>query len=208
MEPRDPLPNDDELAPGEEPLEHAAETAPTAVKPLAWQAKALVVVVALAAVAALFWPRGDGSFEAPGGFLLDHAGRPATLGQRMEHVTLVHFWATWCPPCITEIPAIQRLASELAGEPDFALLMVAVSDSSDKVKPFIGHLEKTVLYDPSWEVAHRYGTRQIPETYLVVGGHVVEKYVGAQDWDDPAIREPILAALGEGRGGDGARSEG
>ncbi len=203
MEPRDETATDPAATPADTPPE-----APVGAKPLGWQAKVLVVAVALVAAAALFWPRGDGSFEAPGGFLVDHAGRPATLGKRMAPVTLVHFWATWCPPCITEIPAIQRLAEDLSGDPDFALLMIAVSDSSEKVKPYIGHLERTVLYDHSWEVAHRYGTRKLPETYLVVGGQVIEKFVGAQNWDDPDVREHIFGALEDHRSGSSKSSAG
>ena len=49
---------------------------------------------------------------------------------------------------------------------------------------------------PGSEVAHRYGTRKLPETYLVVGGRVVEKWIGAQNWDDPEIRGAIAERLG------------
>ena len=54
-----------------------------------------------------------------------------------------------------------------------------------------------MLYDPNWDVAHRYGTHQLPETYLVVHGKVVEKWEGAQDWDDPELRGRLDAALRE-----------
>jgi thiol-disulfide isomerase/thioredoxin len=161
------------------------------------QATLFVALIIVAALVALFWPRGDGSFEAPGGFLTDDAGRPQTLGPRMAPVTLVHFWATWCPPCISEIPTLTRLVDDLQPHPEFRVLMVAVEDDVDKVRTFLGGDAGDVLYDPSWDVAHRYGTRQLPETYLVVRGQVQQKWEGAQDWNDPALRQRVNEALAE-----------
>lgn len=174
------------------PLEGAPAMPP---ERLGLQARLVVAAVALAALAVLFWPRGDGTSQAPGGFLLDGDGRPQPLAARMAPVTLVHFWATWCPPCITEIPALERLWTDFGDRPDFEVVMVAVDDTMAKVEPFVGSRAPMMLYDPQWEVAHRYGTRKLPETYLVVGGRVVEKWIGAQNWDDPAIRGAIAERL-------------
>ena len=159
------------------------------------QARWLVAGVAVAALAALFWPRGDGGGPKPGGFLVDANGRPTPLAGQIAPVTLLHFWATWCPPCIDEVPAIDRLARDLAGDGEFRLLMVAVEDDREQVARFAGAAGERVLYDPKWEVAHRYGTRQLPETYLVVDGRVARKFTGATDWDDPQIREIVQGAL-------------
>ncbi|HEY8022188.1 MAG TPA: TlpA disulfide reductase family protein [Thermoanaerobaculia bacterium] len=164
--------------------------------------KIALAAIAVAALAALLWPRGESA--APGGFLLDASGRPAPLGSRLAPVTLVHFWATWCPPCIEETPAIERLASDLSGHGDFALLMVAVADSTDRVKSFLGtRRADMVLYDPRWDVAHRYGSTQLPETYLVIDGRVTRKFVGMTNWDDPGLRREILAHLSGGENGKG-----
>jgi thiol-disulfide isomerase/thioredoxin len=163
--------------------------------PLSLKLKLALGAVALAILVLLVWPGGkEGS--APGGSLYDGDGRPSPMGSRMAPVTLVHFWATWCPPCIQETPAIQRLATDLAGQRDFSVLMIAVSDSKAKVDRFLGPAAALALYDPNWDVAHRYGTTQIPETYLVVRGKVVQKFVGATDWDDPALRRRLLGYLG------------
>jgi thiol-disulfide isomerase/thioredoxin len=178
---------------------------------LSRQTQVLVLLLAAAAAAVVFWPRGDGTHEAPGGFLIDAGGRPVPVGSRMAPVTLVHFWATWCPPCMTEIPSLNRLSDDF-GEyrGDFTILMVSVADDMERVETFVGDRRSSVLYDPSWEVAHRYGTRKLPETYLVVRGKVVERWIGAQDWSDPDVRETILEAVkglrekqASGPGGDG-----
>jgi cytochrome c biogenesis protein CcmG/thiol:disulfide interchange protein DsbE len=164
--------------------------------PISGPVKAALGAVAVVLLVMIFWPRGQET-AAPGGFLLDGGGRPSPMGSRLAPVTLVHFWATWCPPCIQETPAIERLAADLAGKRDFSLLMVAVEDRKDKVDHFLGPTAADmVLYDPSWDVAHRYGTRQLPETYLVVRGKVVQKFVGATDWDNPELRRRLLSYLG------------
>lgn len=174
-----------------------ASTPASGPAPLSWQLKAGLGVVAVVVLALLLWPRGKET-TAPGGFLLDGEGRPSPMGSRMAPVTLVHFWASWCPPCIQESPAIQRLAADLAAQRDFSLLMIAVNDRKDKVDRFLGpSAAAMVLYDPTWDVAHRYGTDQLPETYLVVRGKVVQKFVGATDWDNPDLRRKILGYLGE-----------
>jgi len=166
-------------------------------KKIGIQAKIVVTVLVMVALFALFWPRGDGSFEAPGGFLTDAGGQPQTLGPRMAPVTLVHFWATWCPPCLTEIPALDRLMDDFANQRDFQVLMVAVQDDIDKVETFLGADAAFVLYDHNWDVAHRYGTRKLPETYLVVDGQVVKRWEGAQNWDEADIRQLLRESLGQ-----------
>lgn len=160
------------------------------------EAKLGVLLLVLCALAALFWPRGDKTFREPGGYPLDADGRPAKLGSQLAPVSLVHFWATWCPPCIDEIPSLQRLALDYSEQDDFAVVMIAVDDSKDKVTTFLGPGWDMVLFDPGWDVAKRYGTDKLPETYLVVRGEVVEKFVGATDWNDPAVREKLAFYLG------------
>ncbi len=156
----------------------------------------MVLLLAALGVAVVLWPRGsDSATVAPGGFLLDPAGRAATLGSRLSPVTLVHFWATWCPPCIEETPALERLAHDFAGYREFSVLRVAVADSPPRVDSFLGRRASGVLYDPQWDVAHRYGTAQLPETYLVVHGRIVEKFIGEVNWDDPSVRQKIAARL-------------
>lgn len=90
---------------------------------------------------------------------------------------------------------LQRLARDFAGQPDFTILMVAVSDSSEKVRTFLGPPADSVLFDPQWDVANRYGTDKLPETYLVVNGTVVRKFVGMTNWDNPGLRAELAASI-------------
>jgi cytochrome c biogenesis protein CcmG/thiol:disulfide interchange protein DsbE len=178
------------------PLPAAAPPAPPATgSRLGLPARLGLAALAVCALAALFWPKGKNAVQEPGGFLYDSAGRAATIGSRLAPVTLVHFWATWCPPCIQETPKLQRLIHDLSGNPGFSVVMVAVADNSDRVRTFLGPGSEMVLFDPNWKVANRYGTDKLPETYLVVRGQVVRKWVGMTDWDDAALRADLAARL-------------
>lgn len=178
-----------------EPAAEPADEATPAGHGLSKQAKLGLALLVVCALAALFWPRGK-TFKEPGGFPLDLDGRPAMLGSQLAPVSLVHFWATWCPPCVDEIPSLQRLARDFQGREGFSVVMIAVDDEKGKVKKFLGPGWDMVLFDPSWDVAHRYGTDKLPETYLVVRGQVVEKFVGATNWDDPKLRDRLDSLLG------------
>lgn len=161
------------------------------------QTKLIVAGLVVCALAALFWPRGEErTFKEPGGFLYDAQGRPAKLGSQLAPVSLVHFWATWCPPCIDEIPALQRLSRDFGQHENFDIVMVAVQDDAKKAATFLGQGWDMVLFDPDWDVANRYGTDKLPETYLVVRGEVVEKFVGQTDWDSPELRQKLTSLLG------------
>jgi thiol-disulfide isomerase/thioredoxin len=147
----------------------------------------------LCAAAALFWPKGPASKEAPGGFVIDVQGRPLPLASRFAPVTVVHFWATWCPPCIEEAPALDRLTRDFASPGRLAVVRIAVADSPDRVRKFLRGNDQDLLFDPQWDVAHRYGTRQLPESYVIVGGKVVQKFEGVANWDAPELRARLTA---------------
>jgi thiol-disulfide isomerase/thioredoxin len=114
-------------------------------------------------------------------------------------VVLVHFWATWCPPCIEELPQWVALAKKYTGRP---LQMVAVSLDSDWEAPHRLLPESEVtsplisLLDPERKSPEDYGSYQFPETYLIDRSHrIVHKWVGPQDWSNPATLEPIERSL-------------
>lgn len=164
--------------------------APRALQLRGWL---LFIGVALVALVALFLPRGDAKKAAPGGFLVDAGGRPTPLGERMAPVTLLHFYASWCPPCLDEAPSMNRLEKDFASEPRFRVVKVAVEDDIGRAQALAG--TEDVLFDPKWETAHRYGTRQLPESYLIVGGKVQHKFDGPVDWDDPQVRDAVQQAI-------------
>ena len=157
-----------------------------------------VAGVALLCLATLFWPRASSEAsaapESEGGFLLDAGGRPTPIAREMKPVTLVHFWATWCAPCVEELPKLLAFGSGVSDD-RFGLLLVAVADQPEEAKKFLGSELFPLLFDPSWEVAHRFSTEKLPETHLVVNGEVVESFIGASDWSAGDVQGRVLRWL-------------
>lgn len=176
------------------PTDTASDSAPAAPRrssPARW----VFALAAVAALAALFWPRDGGGRRVPtGGFLVDAAGQPVPLGRELKPVTLVHFWASWCAPCVTEIPSLIAYGKEATND-RLGLVLVAVEEEPETARKFLGEVPFPVLFDPNWDVAHRFGTRQLPETHLVADGRIVYSFIGAADWSDPKVRSRVASAL-------------
>ncbi len=102
---------------------------------------------------------------------------------------VVNFWATWCPPCLTEWPSLNQFARLYK---DKGVTVVAISvDRNDKLyRNFLAQHKPEFLTarDPEWNIPASYGTFMIPETYIVNReGKVVYKVASDQNWMDPAF---------------------
>lgn len=129
------------------------------------------------------------------------AARPAIAALLAEHrIVLLNFWASWCPPCLDELPSLVRLAARLrpAG---IAVAAVSYDDAWPEQTTLFNRLFRTPapqpvvwLRDPQGQEGDgdammrlRLGTSKLPETYILIGEQVVGRFVGEQDWDAPAI---------------------
>ncbi len=116
-------------------------------------------------------------------------GKQVSLSDFRGKVVLVHFWATWCPPCVEELPVLDRLFRSGMGG-DFEILAVSVDEGgAPAVAAFMKqhNLTLPVLLDPGAPVSHSYGTFKFPETYILDRKGIVRyKVIGAADWSNPA----------------------
>jgi cytochrome c biogenesis protein CcmG/thiol:disulfide interchange protein DsbE len=124
--------------------------------------------------------------DAPNFELPDAAGHMVSLREQKGHPVLVNFWATWCPPCIQEVPGLETMANGIEGT-DMRILAVSVDDDWDAIRRFFVKGTKIgVLLDKSHTIPKTFGTTQYPETYFVdAAGHVRYYFANQRDWSKP-----------------------
>ncbi len=137
---------------------------------------------------------------APDFVVPDLAGRTVRLSGLRGKVVVLNLWATWCAPCIEEMPSMERLYARLR-DTDFALLAVSQDEDGKRVvAPFVErmHLTLPVLLDPERQVGDRYGVTGYPETFVIDrNGYLVEHVLGPRDWaapDEIAALQALIAA--------------
>lgn len=130
--------------------------------------------------------RVDEKSEPPIDFTLTTMdGKKASLRDYSDKVVFLNFWATWCPPCIEEMPSMRRLATKFQSDDRFVMLAVSADEEWKPVREFFAKdaAPFPVLLDASGEKAKEYGTEKFPETYVIVDGRLVGHIVGPRDWD-------------------------
>jgi peroxiredoxin len=117
-------------------------------------------------------------------------------------VVFLNLWATWCPPCKEEMPAMERLWQRYK---DQGLVVIALSMDSGgakSVKPYIEQAKYTypVGLDPKMEVAQLYGARSVPSTFIIDRSGVLRAIaLGPRDWDGKAAFAYIETLLKDGK---------
>lgn len=134
-----------------------------------------------------------GRKPAPQLVLNDLSGKQHRLSDYRGKVVLLNFWATWCPPCIEEIPALGRLSDKLASE-QFALLSVDIAEDHARVSEFLKKVPARypVLMDPDGDSVDAWQLYAFPSTFIIDRkGHIRYIYYGGLDWDKQEIVQLI-----------------
>jgi peroxiredoxin len=130
--------------------------------------------------------------------LKDMEGRSVTLSDYRGKVVFLNFWATWCPPCREEMPAMERLNAVFEGK-DFVMLAVNTEKDIETVRAFLKQSPHsfTVLLDQQATVQNLYGVFRFPETFLLdKEGRLVERFLGARDWSSVEFMKRISTMVG------------
>jgi peroxiredoxin len=115
-------------------------------------------------------------------------GGTFSLADQRGKMVLVNFWATWCPPCLEEMPAMERLWQK---HKDAGFVLVAVSVDADpkKVVPFVTEHKLTfpIAFDTKMSVAEKYGVRALPSSFILArDGMLAALALGPRHWDNKA----------------------
>jgi cytochrome c biogenesis protein CcmG, thiol:disulfide interchange protein DsbE len=135
------------------------------------------------------------------------SGKQVSLSDYQGKVVLLNVWATWCIPCRSEMPSMQRLY-EAIGDEDFEILAVSVDapigqrDASGNIggdlKAFAHEYGLTfpILHDPSGRIQRNYQTTGVPESFVIArNGIIYRKVAGETEWDLPVNQELVRRLL-------------
>jgi cytochrome c biogenesis protein CcmG/thiol:disulfide interchange protein DsbE len=122
------------------------------------------------------------------------------LSDMRGSVVLVNFWATWCTSCVEEMPALERLAEILAGNPHFKIVTILYRDDLDRGSQYLKQNGYTfpVYINPDGTAPALFGITGVPETYIIdKRGVLRDKVIGPADWDSPQVISSLQALINE-----------
>lgn len=167
---------------------------------LAWTAVALAAAI-LVLFAMPSYRQGEASIAGKPAqdFALTLAGKSEHLSDLKGKIVVLNFWATWCPPCVEETPALNRLQKYIDSRGGM-VLGVSVDEDGAAYEKFLK--DQSVVFptyrDATKKSAADYGTSMYPETYIIDRhGKIARKFVGAQQWDSPEMLAYFDAILGQ-----------
>jgi cytochrome c biogenesis protein CcmG/thiol:disulfide interchange protein DsbE len=120
-------------------------------------------------------------------FVLTDGTQSFDLSKLRGRVVVLNLWATFCAPCIEELPSLLALHKAM---PDLAIVAVSMDQDPDVYHRFLieHHVDVLTYRDEDQRINALYGTAQIPETYIIDRQGVLRrKFVSAQDWTSPEI---------------------
>lgn len=122
-------------------------------------------------------------------FTVQDSDRKVSLDEFRGKVVVLNFWATWCPPCIEEMPSLVEMQHRLKGK-GVEVFAVSVDADQSAYQNFLKahNVNLLTVRDPDQKSSNLYGTFKFPETYIIDRhGFLRRKFVGAVDWGQPEI---------------------
>ncbi|HET6175586.1 MAG TPA: TlpA disulfide reductase family protein [Candidatus Sulfotelmatobacter sp.] len=122
-------------------------------------------------------------------FTVQDSDRTVALNQFRGQVVVLNFWATWCPPCVEEMPSLVEMQHRMKGK-GVTVLAVSIDVDENAYRSFLKQhgVDLLTVRDPGQKVPVLYGTQMWPETYIIDRNGVMRrKFIGAVDWTDPEI---------------------
>ena len=145
-----------------------------------------ILLVSLPVAASAGLRATDEPLDAPLLELRDEEGVVHKLESYRGQVLVVNFWASWCTPCVRELPGLNRLRQEFGGQP-FEILGVNVAEPPNRLKRFFKRqpIGFPVLYDRESEAFHAWNVKGLPTSFVIDReGRIRYLVRGAIEWDD------------------------
>lgn len=137
-------------------------------------------------------------------FAMQLNGKPTHLSDLRGKIVVLNFWGSWCPPCIEETPALNRLQKYISARNGVVLGVAADEDPAAYEKFLREHgvifetYRDPLTKDQHSPIAQSYGTSMIPETYIIGrDGKIARKIIGFQEWDSPEMLAYFDSILGK-----------
>ena len=143
-----------------------------------------IIIIVMSAIH--FYKRPKTGDAAPPFKLADISGKQISLESHKGKIVFLHFWASWCGTCLSEIPAVERIYKEYEGK-DLAVLTILVDDDGRSLSEIKKRtqLNYPVLLDPEGEVADAYQVWGVPETFVIDrNGVILERSASAIRYDE------------------------
>jgi len=123
-------------------------------------------------------------------FTVKDSDHTVTLSEYRGKPVLLNFWATWCPPCVEEMPSLVQLQQKMKGK--ITVIAVSTDIDANAYHHFIkaNNIDLLTVRDGDQKSNALYGTFKFPETYAIDSKGVIRrKFIGAVDWNDPEIQQ-------------------
>ena len=141
-----------------------------------------------------------GEQPLPDSSLQTRSGQPLRLVEAGEQALLVNFWATWCGPCVVELPALETAAARLSERGILVVLVNVDRGGAEIAQPFLDKRQINTpvsAYDPNGEWARALKLRGLPTTLLIQKGLVgYATHTGPAEWASPAVLDQVTDYLG------------
>jgi cytochrome c biogenesis protein CcmG, thiol:disulfide interchange protein DsbE len=122
-------------------------------------------------------------------FTVHDSDRQVVLSQLRGQIVVLNFWATWCPPCVDEMPSLVQLQRRMKGQ-GVTVLAVSVDADESAYRQFVKDhgVDLLTVRDAAQKSNDLYGTFKFPETYIIDrNGIMRRKFIGPVDWNEPEI---------------------
>jgi cytochrome c biogenesis protein CcmG, thiol:disulfide interchange protein DsbE len=133
---------------------------------------------------------------APAFAITTDQGRRVTPTSFGGKVLVLNFWATWCSPCVQEIPSLNEFQKRFANS-GVVVVAVSIDKNAQKYQRFLDriHVSFGTARDPGADISSEYGTFQYPESYIIKDGRIVRKFDNAADWTSDDITQYVESLL-------------